>query len=134
MQSGNVYRNGIYVGEISKDDNATYRFAYSGEYLASEDAVPISVNLPLQREPFLSKTLFAFFFNMLAEGNIKALQCKELRIDEDDHFTRLLKTTSCNTIGSITVKESTPHQNRGLGRGPGKLIGEIEAYGEGEKS
>jgi hypothetical protein len=28
-----------------------------------------------------------------------------LRIDEDDHFTRLLKTCEAETIGGVTVKE-----------------------------
>ena len=135
MQSGRVYRNHIYIGEISKDDHGTYRFTYSGMYLAEKDAVAISVNLPLQREPFIAKTLFPFFFNMLSEGNIKTLQCKELRIDENDHFTRLLKTTSSNTIGSITVKENLPQAKKELGRGLGGHLAEMETarLNEGEK-
>jgi serine/threonine-protein kinase HipA len=42
---------------------------------------------------------------MLAEGSAKTIQCKAFRIDENDLFTRLLKTTQSNTIGSITIKE-----------------------------
>ena len=49
--------------------------------------------------------MFAFFFNMLAEGSMKDLQCKQLKIDKDDNFSRLLKTTNMNTIGSITLEE-----------------------------
>ena len=49
--------------------------------------------------------MFAFFFNMLAEGSMKDLQCKQLRIDNEDNFSRLLKTTNMNTIGSITLEE-----------------------------
>ena len=107
MQQGDVYRNGIFVGMISKDDEGRYRFLYDQAYLQSEHPFAISVNLPLQAEPFLSDELFAFFYNMLGEGTTKALQCRSLRIDEDDHFTRLLKTTEYNTIGSITIKEAT---------------------------
>ncbi len=117
MQKGDVYRNSILIGMVSKDDNGRYRFAYNNSYLSNENALSISVNLPLQPEPFFSKELFAFFFNMLAEGSTKALQCQSLRIDEDDHFTRLLKTTANNTIGSITVKEVLPSKNPQLGRG-----------------
>ncbi len=107
MQQGDVYRNGMLVGSISKDDDARYHFVYDQEYLKSTEALTISVNLPLQAEPFFSDELFAFFYNMLAEGTTKALQCQSLRIDEDDHFTRLLKTTESNTIGAVTVKEVT---------------------------
>jgi len=71
-----------------------------------DDAMSISVNLPLKNEAFVSDRLFSFFFNMLAEGNIKEIQCRDLKIDPEDNFTRLLKTAHSNTIGSVTVKEA----------------------------
>ena len=105
MQKGNVDRNGIFVGEVSKNERGVYYFKYSSEYLKRDDAMSISVNFPLQDEVFVSDRLFSFFFNMLAEGNIKEIQCRDLKIDPDDNFTRLLKTAHSNTIGSVTVKE-----------------------------
>ena len=105
MQKGNVYRNDVLAGEISRDENGEYHFTYSEEYLAKDDAMSISVNLPLQSDVFVSDRLFSFFFNMLAEGNIKEIQCRDLKIDPEDNFSRLLKTAHSNTIGSITVKE-----------------------------
>jgi serine/threonine-protein kinase HipA len=105
MQKGKVYRNNIFVGMISNDEQNGYLFQYDKEYLRSKNPKAISINLKLQKEPFVSKYLFAFFANMLAEGDIKGLQCKQLRIDKDDDFSRLLKTTTNNTIGSITIEE-----------------------------
>ena len=105
MQKANVYRNAEHIGTIQKDASGLYEFIYISAYLNSEKAMSISVNFPLQREPFESSTLFSFFFNLLAEGTVKEMQCRELKIDEDDHFTRLLKTTESNTIGSITLRE-----------------------------
>jgi serine/threonine-protein kinase HipA len=105
MQKGNVYRNDVLVGEITRDENGVYGFTYNLEYLSRDDAMSISVNLPLQSEVFISDRLFSFFFNMLAEGNIKEIQCRDLKIDPEDNFSRLLKTAHSNTIGSITVKE-----------------------------
>ena len=49
--------------------------------------------------------LFPFFYNLLAEGKLKDIQCKELRIDKDDDFSRLILTTKENTIGSITIQK-----------------------------
>ena len=106
MQRGEVYRNGSYVGIIERDDNNIYSFQYIKEYLEHPTAQSISVTFPLQAEPFISNNLFAFFYQFLAEGSLKELQCKELRIDIDDDFSRLLKTTQDDTIGSITIKES----------------------------
>lgn len=105
MQSGKVFRNDIFVGIISRDDNGMYSFVYDENYLQKEGAKAISLNLPLQSEPFVSLYLFSFFANMLAEGEIKEMQCKSLRIDKEDDFSRLLKTTHENTIGSITIEE-----------------------------
>lgn len=105
MQHGEVYRNGLYVGLIVRDDSNIYSFQYSKEYLEHVTAQAISVTFPLQVEPFISNDLFAFFYQFLAEGSLKELQCKELRIDIDDDFSRLLKTTQEDTIGSITIKE-----------------------------
>jgi len=61
--------------------------------------------LPKQKEPFVSFYLHSFFANLLAEENLKKLQCQKLKIDESDEFTRLLKTSTYDTIGTITIKE-----------------------------
>lgn len=106
MQQANVYRNKELIGLISKNSIINeYKFTYNKTYLEKENALNISVNLPLQTQPFTSNILFPFFFNLLSEGTGKIIQCRQLKIDEDDHFSRLLKTTEENTIGSITLKE-----------------------------
>jgi len=106
MQEANVFRNNMIIGVLSKNTkNNEYKFIYKKEYLLQSDSVPISVNLPLREEAFTSNILFPFFFNLLSEGQIKNIQCRQLQIDEDDHFTRLLKTTQKNTIGAITLRE-----------------------------
>jgi len=105
MKSAKILRNSQEVGILTRLDDNSYMFQYTQEYLDDPQAKNISVNFPLQSEPFRSKHLFAFFFNMLSEGNIKKAQCKNLKIDESDNFTRLLKTAKDDVIGSITVEE-----------------------------
>jgi serine/threonine-protein kinase HipA len=105
MQQGKVYRNKVYVGIIEKDDNNKYKFSYDSKYLNDENAKSISLTFPLRKEPFESDYLFPFFFNMLAEGELKTIQCKALRIDRDNDFSRLLKTTQFNTVGAVTIRE-----------------------------
>jgi len=109
MTEAKVYRNNQEIGLMQRDDSGIYHFQYSRDYLQNEEALSISVHFPLQKEAFHSQTLFPFFFNLLAEGAVKEMQCRELKIDPDDHFTRLIKTTEFNTIGSITLKE-TAHE------------------------
>ena len=83
-----------------------YRFQYLPEYLGkTAELPPISLSFPSRRAAFESPVLFPFFFGLLAEGDDKTLQCRVLKIDEDDHFTRLLRTCEAETIGGVTVKE-----------------------------
>jgi serine/threonine-protein kinase HipA len=96
----------VRAGVLSKDQ-AGYSFHYVPEYLEKVSAAypAISLSFPKREPAFVSPVLFPFFFGLLAEGDNKALQCRVLRIDEDDHFTRLLKTCEAETIGGVTVKE-----------------------------
>lgn len=107
MRQANVYCRGVLAGVLSKD-GASYRFRYLPEYLDKDGTrhPAISLSLPRQEAAFDSPVLFPFFFGLLAEGDNKALQCRVLKIDEDDHFTRLLKTCGAETIGAVTVKEA----------------------------
>ena len=105
MQRAKVFRNNIFAGLLTKLNEKEYVFVYNKEYLKLPNKKPISLTLPLQEEEFKSAYLFPFFYNLLAEGKLKDIQCKELRIDKDDDFSRLILTTKENTIGSITIKK-----------------------------
>ena len=105
MQKGKVYRNKIYAGLLIKISDKEYIFQYDKNYLRKDNAKAISLSFPLEEKEFKSNHMFPFFFNMLAEGSMKDLQCKQLKIDKEDNFSRLLKTTNMNTIGSITIEK-----------------------------
>ena len=101
---GNVYCGGTLAGLIEETADG-YRFIYDAGYLASAGTRPISLTLPKRSEPYTSKALFPFFFGLLAEGILKETQCRKLKLDENDHFGRLLKTSHDDTIGAVTVAE-----------------------------
>jgi len=102
---GKVFYGDIFAGQIERRDDGGYCFVYQTDYLARPDARPVSLTLPLRREEYHSPVLFPFFSGLLAEGNLKELQCRLHRIDPDDDFTRLLKTTRHDVIGAVTVEE-----------------------------
>lgn len=104
MRRANVYCRDIHSGVITQEVGG-YVFAYLPAYLGNPALPAISLTFPKQEAPFRSPVLFPFFFGLLAEGENKLLQCRLLRIDEDDHFTRLLRTCTTETIGGITVRE-----------------------------
>ena len=106
MRRANVYCRSVLAGTLCKDEEAgRYRFQYAPEYLRDPKNPAISLSFPKREVGFESPVLFPFFFGLLAEGDNKALQCRVLKIDESDHFTRLLKTCAAETIGGITVAE-----------------------------
>lgn len=105
MQRAKVFRNNIFAGLLTKYSDSEYSFIYDSEYLKMPNIKPISLTLPLQEKEFKSNHLFPFFYNLLAEGKLKDIQCRELRIDKNDDFSRLILTTKENTIGSITIEK-----------------------------
>ena len=99
-----VFYNNILAGELQKSPEG-YTFIYNDDYFKSPDMPPVSLTLPKNERIQHSDILFPFFFGLLAEGSNKVIQCRVLKIDENDHFTRLLKTAHTDTIGAVTIKE-----------------------------
>lgn len=96
--------HGVKAGTLTEFDNRTYEFVYDSCYLSSAESEPISLTMPLQREPYVSGYLFPFFANLLSEGDNRKIQAAILRIDPDDDFGILLASARFDTIGAVTVK------------------------------
>lgn len=105
MQQGRVYNNGIEAGVLQKLAADHYCFIYEEKYFKDPGVRAISLTLPKTQLIHHSPYLFPFFEGLLTEGINKRIQCRLLRIDENDDFSRLLKTADIDTIGSITIKE-----------------------------
>jgi HipA-like protein len=107
MAKAAVYYNDILAGILEKKAPNDYRFIYDNVYLSNPNFPSISLSLLKRENEYLSPVLFSFFSGVLAEGINKDIQCRLLKIDEKDDFTRLLKTAGDDSIGAITVKEIT---------------------------
>ncbi len=81
-----------------------YRFTYDPVYLLDPRTPPSSLTLPKRAASYQSRHLFPFFIGLLAEGSLKDLQCRILKIDEDDYFGRLVLTAGGDVIGSVRVR------------------------------
>lgn len=103
-QKAKVFFNSMPAGILMRTEDG-FSFEYYDEYLRNKDLPAISLSFPKRSEPFRSNVLFPFFFGLLSEGENKAIACSALRIDENDHFTLLLKTAQTDTIGAVTVRE-----------------------------
>ena len=99
-----VYYNNKHAGTLIKE-RSNYQFIYDEAYLNDSGNRPVSITLPLRKEPYESKMLFPVFTNMLSEGANKRIQCRMLKIDENDYFSLLLATAKNESIGPITIKK-----------------------------
>jgi len=105
MTKAEIYNNGVLAGYLEKRGSEEYLFTYENNYWLDTSLPSISLTLPKTQQTWQSSALFPFFAGLLAEGINKDIQCRLLKIDERDDFTRLLKTAGEDTIGAITVKE-----------------------------
>lgn len=103
-KSAQVFYNQFLAGILSESDGE-FQFRYTESYLADPSMPAIALAFPKANKVFHAKNLFPFFCGLLAEGANMQIQCKLLRIDEEDSFTRLFKTAHSETIGAITVRE-----------------------------
>ena len=104
MRSVAVYMRDVEAGILSKFRDGSYEFRYTRRYRNDVMQPSIAFQLPKSRAVFRSRVLFPFFYGLLAEGVQKRMQCRSLRIDENDHFTRLGETCRSGVIGAVWVK------------------------------
>lgn len=98
--------NGTPAGILEKTSKG-YTFSYNEAYVQAGGR-PVSITMPFSNNPYESKNLFPVFINLLSEGSNKKMQCRLLKIAEDDYFSLLLATANKETIGPLTVE---PLQN-----------------------
>ncbi len=99
-----VLVNGIEAGILTENDNPReYIFKYDRMYL-DKKYPEVSLSMPLREEEYRSKTLFPYFFNLLSEGENRAIQSTLHHIDKNDDFGILLATAQHDTVGAVTVK------------------------------
>lgn len=104
MRDANVFLNGQLAGILTQHNTESYTFRYTDAWFVNQALPAISLTLPKTQQEYPADHLFPFFFNMLAEGANKKLQCRLLKIDENDYFGLLLATSNKDTIGAVTVE------------------------------
>lgn len=103
MKSLEVIVKNESAGVLSKFKDGTYEFRYLPHYRRNLMTVSVALTIPKSIAVHRSRVLFPFFYGLLAEGFQKRLQCRGLKIDENDHFTRLAETCRKGVIGAVYV-------------------------------
>lgn len=94
------------AGLLKQHDDGKFSFQYHRLWVEDLGKPPISPGLPKQIQPYESKFLFPFFYNMLPEGSNKQIICRLNQIDKDDDFGLLLMIAKNDAIGAVRVQKA----------------------------
>lgn len=101
MRKLRVYYQDRVAGLLEETDEG-YRFTYAPSWV-DEQQDPISLTLPLRREPWESRILFAFFDGLVPEGWLLDLGVRNWKLDPRDRFG-LLAAFCRDAIGAVGVE------------------------------
>ncbi|MBR4653084.1 MAG: type II toxin-antitoxin system HipA family toxin [Kiritimatiellae bacterium] len=104
MDQLNVYLCNRLAGVLQREPNGSLTFRYLPEYIASEEATPLSSTLPLEAEPFGERDIAAFFSNLLPDESVRRRIADILRLSTEDTFG-LLREIGCDCAGAIAFYE-----------------------------
>jgi serine/threonine-protein kinase HipA len=101
-REGKVYVQDQFAGLIRETDRG-YEFLYDQAYLSKENALPVSLTLPLREEVYVSNTLFPFFDGLIPEGWLLDVVERNWKVDGRDRFGLML--VACrDCIGDVRIE------------------------------
>lgn len=90
---------------ILEEVDSGYRFTYDDRYAQNPDSQPVSLILPITKEPYNSKVLFPFFDGLIPEGWLLEIGVKNWKINPRDRMGLLLAFCR-DAIGAVSVVPS----------------------------
>ena len=106
MRKAKVFFKNVLAGYLfDKDDH--FEFVYDKQYL--NNGFPISITLPLQEEPFVSKNLHPFFDGLIVEGWLLDTVEHNWKIDKNDRMSLLLLVGK-DAVGAVSVIEDNENE------------------------
>jgi len=101
MKKAKIYLGDAFAGLLTEDENG-YTFLYDESFLNSDNAVAISLTLPLSNKPYQSNVLFPFFDGLIPEGWLLDIAERSWKINNRDRMSLLLACCK-DCIGVVSV-------------------------------
>lgn len=98
---GKVFYKDSFAGIIEENEDG-FKFTYDRTFVDSEKSQPVSLTMPIRKEPFVSKTMLPFFDGLIPEGWLIDIAEKNWKIDQRDRM-ELLLTFCKDCIGAVSV-------------------------------
>lgn len=103
MRRARVYMNNKLVGYLTENEDG-YEFLYDQSYLNETPIRPVSLTLPLQEKPYVSRTMFSFFDGLIPEGWLLEIAEKNWKLNARDRMGLLLACCK-DCIGAVSIEE-----------------------------
>ena len=124
MKTLYVFYNDEQVGTLTVEQNNQYSFIYDKCWLGSDNAFALSCSLPLPNgssanEALPSDASYAFFSNLIPEGDLRDKLAMQLGVSEQNDFG-LLEVVGGDVAGAISlyptndIPGSTAHETKPL--------------------
>ncbi|MBU2478154.1 MAG: type II toxin-antitoxin system HipA family toxin, partial [Gammaproteobacteria bacterium] len=84
------------------DAQRHFHFQYAPDWLGTEQAIPLSLSLPLQSMPFADQKARPFFANLLPEAAIRRAVALRLGISENNDFA-MLEAIGGECAGAVSI-------------------------------
>ena len=113
-----VFRGARKVGVLDIEANESFfGFTYDNDYLASSEALPLSVSLPLAETRYPGNRAQAYFEGLLPEGEARDAIARRLGIPRKSSV-KLLAALGRDCAGDVTIinENEIPKTDPGLGR------------------
>jgi serine/threonine-protein kinase HipA len=85
MRKAKIYMNDTLAGYLSENEDG-YSFIYDKNYLTGSKVKPISLTLPLQDKPHISKMMFPFFDGLIPEGWLLEIAERNWKLNARDRM------------------------------------------------
>jgi len=103
MRKAKVYMYNELAGFLTESEEG-YSFVYDTKYLTGLMTQPVSLTLPLQDKPHVSRTMFPFFDGLIPEGWLLEIAEKNWKLNARDRMGLLLACCR-NCIGAVSIEE-----------------------------
>lgn len=100
MRKAKVFVNNDVAGILVESEEGVYIFKYNDGY----DKEPVSLTLPVDKEPYKSKILFPFFDGLIPEGWMLNIASKNWKLNITDRMGLLL-ACCYDCIGNVRIEK-----------------------------
>jgi serine/threonine-protein kinase HipA len=103
MRKAKVYMHNELAGFLTESEEG-YSFVYDTKYLNGSLVKPVSLTLPLQDKPHVSRTIIPFFDGLIPEGWLLEIAEKNWKLNARDRMGLLLVCCR-DCIGAVSIEE-----------------------------